>query len=550
MSGPTPLRVRDRMRNRGGRGAEALAAAIPAALILLPLLAFVVSVSADPGSRREFAEAAFSLRPYRVAGFTVLQALLSAAAALLAGIPLGFAASRGPVFTRRPLTTLFSLPFALPSILVAMGFAGFYGISGTLNGIFSSMGAKSPFVVYGLPGILLAHAFYNFPIIGRLVADSLSLSDPAHAEAARLLGAGTMRRFFTIGLREAMPGIAAGFILSFLYCLQSFGIVLLLGGGPAASTLEVEIYESMRTSFREGRALAFAVLETAVGLAAAICYERIGGSASRPSGRDTSTGAGKESGKGFASHAGTAALILLLLVFAGGPALSVISSAFSPSRKGLSFPSLSQFSFLMKGGFSSSLVQAIMNTAATGIPAAFLSTLIALACASLRGGRRTGRIGALSRVLPLAVSPLMLSTSISSLTSGVPGFLASRVLLPLFHALLALPLATHAIDSGLEKLSPSLLGAARCLGAKKAKAFADVAVPAILPSILSSLAFSFAISAADISGPLTLPHSDFPTLSLLVYRLAGAYRFGAASASGIILLAITGIAFGFSRRGK
>jgi thiamine transport system permease protein len=240
---------------------------------------------------------------------------------------------------------------------------------------------------------------------------------------------------------------------------------------------------------------------------------------------------------GFATYAGTSALVLFLLAFAGGPAASVLSSAFSPSRSGLPFPSLYQFSFILKGGFSSPLAASLMNTLATGIPAALTATFIALFCASLRGGARTGRIGALSRVLPLAVSPLILSSSI-----------AGRVLLPLFHAMLALPFAMHAIDSGLEKVSPTLIDAARCLGATRSKAFADLAVPAIMPSILSSLAYSFAISAADISGPLILPRSDFPTLSLLVYRLAGAYRFGAASAAGMILLAVTGIAFGVSRK--
>jgi thiamine transport system permease protein len=538
------------MRSRFGMGrlTPALAASIPAALVFLPVFAFALGVLSDPASLREFGQAAMSIRPFKVAGFTVLESFLSAAAALLAGIPLGFAATRGPLIFRRPLSTLFALPFALPSILVAIGFAGFFGVSGTLNGILSALGAKAPFVFYGLPGILLAHAFYNFPIVGRLVADALSRADRTHTEAARLLGAGKTRRFFTIDLREAMPGIAAGFLLSFLYCLQSFGIVLLLGGGPASSTFEVEIYESMRTSFREGRALLFGILETAIALAAAIGYERLGSSASRPSGREGSAALKDAPKPGFASYAGTTALLIFLLGFSGGPAASVLSSAFAPSRSGFPFPSLDQFSFLLDGGFSSSLAASILNTLATGIPAAFIATAIALFCAALRGGGRTGCFGSLSRVLPLAISPLILSSSIAALSNGLPGAFSSRILLPLFHAILALPFAMHAVDSGLEKLSPSLLDAARCLGSNSTKAFADVAVPAIMPSILSSLAFSFAISAADISGPLTLPRSDFPTISLLVYRLAGSYRFGAASAAGIILLAVTGIAFGLSRR--
>jgi ABC-type Fe3+ transport system permease subunit len=39
-----------------------------------------------------------------------------------------------------------------------------------------------------------------------------------------------------------------------------------------------------------------------------------------------------------------------------------------------------------------------------------------------------------------------------------------------------------------------------------------------------------------------MARSDFPVLSLLVFRLAGAYRYGAAAAAGLVLLALSGSA--------
>lgn len=542
MSGPTPLPP---ARARGWKSAAPLVAALlPACLVLIPALAFAASEFAGAAGRAEFAEAATSARAYRVIGFTVFQAALSASIASALGIPLGIIVARGPRALAKPLSALFSLPFAAPSLLVAIGLAGFWGVNGTVNGVFRALGAEKPFVIYGLAGILLAHAFFNFPIAGRLVADSLAAADPSREDAARLLGAGRARRFFTIALREAFPGIAAAWLLSFIYCLQSFGIVLLLGGGPAASTIEVEIYGAMRTSFREGRALFLGLASTAVSIIAAALHLRASSSISRPSGRETaSPRTGKVRG-GVSSLAIASPYIALLLILAGGPAVSVIAEAFSPIRGTGSFPSIEQFAFIARGGVSSPLAVSAFNTVTVGAAAAALSTALALACAGLRGGRRPGRSAAIGRILPLAVSPLILSAGLSPFASAF----GERIALPAFHALLAFPIASSAIESGLEKLPPSLIDAARLLGSSRLKAFADVALPAIRPSILSSLAFSFAVSAADVAGVLTLSRSDFPTLSLLVFRLAGAYRLGAACAAGLALLALTGTAFAFAGR--
>ena len=56
-------------------------------------------------------------------------------------------------------------------------------------------------------------------------------------------------------LRAALPGVA---LLIFLLCAASFAVVLTLGGGPRATTLEVAIYQSLRADFDPQRAAALA----------------------------------------------------------------------------------------------------------------------------------------------------------------------------------------------------------------------------------------------------------------------------------------------------
>ncbi len=512
---------------------------LPLVLCGIPLIVFITQVMLSPAGRADFLAAAMSPRSYRVAGFSLLQALLSASLACVLGLPLAFMYQRAKGARARAMRALFSLPFALPSILAATGFAGFLGISGLVNDVLAGLGLPRQAFIYGFQGILIVHAFFNFPLVARMTADSLARSNPALGEAARLLGAGPIRRFITIDLSEAGPGIAAAFLLSFLYCLQSLGIVLLLGGGPASSTFEVEILEALTSSFREGRALYFALMEGLLAMGAALAYARLVSMGPARSGLEMLRKAPLDS-QGPVAKVASYAYASIILIFTFGPLVSLLYQAFRhpiSGSQGAAFPSVGQFAFLVRSGFGGSFIKALFNSLSLGASAAILSTGLALLMPLLRGGKPC-RIDSSLAILPMAVSPIILSSSIRGLLSP----LGERVSLPLYHALIALPLTYSSVETGLSKLPPSLLEAARCLGATPRRAFADVAIPAIGPSIVSALAFSFCVSLTDLNGVLSMARSDFPVLSLLVFRLAGAYRYGAAAAAGLVLLALSGSA--------
>ena len=65
-------------------------------------------------------------------------------------------------------------------------------------------------------------------------------------------------------MRAALPGVAG---LVFMLCITSFTIVLTLGGGPAATTLEVAIYQALRFDFDPARAVALTLLQIALTVA-------------------------------------------------------------------------------------------------------------------------------------------------------------------------------------------------------------------------------------------------------------------------------------------
>jgi thiamine transport system permease protein len=501
--------------------------------------AFLFSQALDPESRAQFLRAAADPRSYRVIAFTAGQAALSAAIALAIGIPMGIISSRIRLPGKKALQALFSIPFTVPSVLLALGFARFYGRQGFVNDMLAAAGGPRLAFIYGFSGVILAHSFYNFPIAARFVSDALARRNPAQAEAARLLGAGPLRRFFTITLPEAFPGMRSAFLLIFLYCLQSFGIVLLLGGGPRASTLETEIFAALRTTFEDGRAIYFGLWELMIGLALVFLYSR-----SAPM-RNREARSSRRDAPGLLPGPGQWALIIpylaFLIFFLGGPLLSILLAAFS-SQAGQGRPeslSLGNLLALFSGDSAPLFIRAILNTLAVSLLAAGLSLAMGLLMVASRRSRAGKGIAVWAAALPMAVSPLLLSASISS----AAGQGAPLPALALFHALLALPLTVQALDAGMAKLPASLFDAARLLGTSRATTFLRIGIPLLRPAILSAIAFAVCVSAGDLSGPLILGSGNLATLPLMVFRAAGAYRFGLAAMAGIILLCLTGTAF-------
>ena len=146
--------------------------------------------------------------------------LLSALFTLSLALPLAF------LFRRRfPLRGVFlalsTLPFVLPTPVVALGFLALLGPRGLLG-----------VDLYGTKAILfLAAIFYNLGLALRILLPvALNLEGPL--QAARVLGASSPRAFLRVGLPLLLPALGSAGLLVFIYAFSAFGVPLLLGGAP------------------------------------------------------------------------------------------------------------------------------------------------------------------------------------------------------------------------------------------------------------------------------------------------------------------------------
>ena len=187
----------------------------------------------------------------RLLWFTSWQALVSTALTLLLGLPLAFLFARYRFPGKRLLQALTTVPFVMPTVVVATAFTTLFGSRGVINGLLMHLFALDAPPVRLLQTvwiILLAHAFYNVAVVVRSVGGFWANLSPKPGEAAAVLGAAPGRVWREVTLPLLVPSIIAAGLLVFLFCFTSFGVVIILGGLRFA-TIEVEIYRQAVSLF-------------------------------------------------------------------------------------------------------------------------------------------------------------------------------------------------------------------------------------------------------------------------------------------------------------
>jgi len=177
-------------------------------------------------------------------GFTFYQASISTFITLLVGFPLAYFFARFSFPGRRFLRILATLPFILPTVVVAAGFNALIGPRGWINLVLMDI-FKFPMppisILNSVPAIILAHVFYNTSIVIRVVGSAWEQLDLNLEKAAKMLGANRWKVFSRVSMPLLLPSILSAAVLVFLFDFTSFGVILLMGGARF-TTIEVEIY--------------------------------------------------------------------------------------------------------------------------------------------------------------------------------------------------------------------------------------------------------------------------------------------------------------------
>ncbi len=200
------------------------------------------------------------------------QALLTVFLCLLIGIPGSYILAHYHFPLRNLVRNLLTIPFILPPIVVLMGFISIFGHGSIINGIWEEITGFLLIDIYNTyEGIILAHVFYNIPVIIRLTEIGWKNIDPEIIAVAKSLKASRWRIFRKIQFPQLFPILAAASLLVFIYAFNSFAIVLVLGG-VKFQTLEVRIFDYFWARFNFNGAAALTMIQLLINMIVIILY--------------------------------------------------------------------------------------------------------------------------------------------------------------------------------------------------------------------------------------------------------------------------------------
>ncbi|HUP83837.1 MAG TPA: iron ABC transporter permease [Candidatus Limnocylindria bacterium] len=468
--------------------------------------------------------------------FTFWQATLSTLLTLAVGLPGALLLARFDFPGRRLLNALVLVPFVLPTVVVGSAFLALVGPSGAFG-----LGLD-----HTIWAILAAHVFYNCAVVLRVVGGVWAQLDPRTEEAARVLGASRWRAFRDVTWPLLRPAVLSASSIVFLFTFTSFGVILILGGFGFA-TIEVAVYRAAAVLLDLPAAATLALLQLGFLGTVLVVYSRLQANTAVAQRLTTARVAARRP-RGRYEWAFVCGTIGLLLIVLGLPLAALVERAFASSTG----YGLDNFNALFGESAGGALFVRPIDAVTNSLVFAAAATAICLPLGLLAGTVIAYRRGTLAAafdallMLPLGTSAVIVGFGFLVSLGQLPIDLrTSPILIPIAHALVALPFVVRATVPLLRSIDGRLREAAAVLGASPAQTWRMVDLPLVGRALLVGGSFAFAVSLGEFGATLFIVRPDAPTMPIAIFRLLsqpGALAFGQAMAMATVLMVVTAIA--------
>ncbi|MGW8194093.1 MAG: ABC transporter permease [Desulforhopalus sp.] len=490
----------------------------------------------------------FSTSTYiRILWFTTWQAALSTVLTLLFALPGAYVFSRYAFRGKSLLQSLMTVPFVLPTVVTAAAFRALLGSGGLVNTwLMSFFDLSSPVIRIEQTVVffLLAHVFYNYSLVMRIVGAFWAGMDPNLRHSATLLGASARQTFFKITLPLLMPAIGSAALLVFIFCFTSFGVVLILGG-PGYATLEVEIYRQAIQLFNLPMAAALSLVQIAVNFLLMAVHAGLSKKAKVAFYTDTPAEQSiKPATPRQRIFIGTNLLFMALLLLT--PLAALVLQSFT-SKNGLTFGYYTAlFTASSRSVFFVEPISAVYNSIGFALCAMLLAVILGLMASVFLvsgKGHTTSSLWDALIMLPLATSAVTLGFGyIITLNSPPLNLRDSFLLIPIAHCLVAFPFVVRCILPSLRQIPQTLRDAAALLGASPFHVLLRVDIPIVSRAILVGAVFAFSISMGEFGASAFLVRPHTPTMPVAIFRFLGQpgdVNYGQAMAMSTLLMLVT-----------
>jgi iron(III) transport system permease protein len=518
-----------------------IGSAVVAALVAAPLVALgVVAARGSDNLWAHLAEhvlaAALGDTLLLLAGVGVLTAALGTGAAWLV------TAHDFP--GRRVLDWALLLPLAVPTYIVAYAYLDVLHPVGPVQTVLRALlGFESPRDwrlpdVRSMAGCIVLLGFVLYPYVYLTTRALFAMQSASLVYAARTLGAGPAAVFFRVALPLARPAVAVGMSLALLEALNDIGAAEFLG----VRTLTVSVYTTWvtRSDLPGAAQIALAMLLVVVALIALERWAR--------------------GSRGYANDA-QHAQPLVRRRLRGVHGLAAAAACALPVAVGFLVPGaylvVETIERLRFAGLSSAIPREVLNTVAVAAIATALTVVVALPVVYAVRLRRNPAAGALLRtaslgyavpgtVIAIGLLPIVtgVEAAVDSVATSVIGVSTGLLLLgtgaAIVYAYAArfMAVATGAVEAGFGRISPSLDGAARTLGASARGVLWRVHLPLLKPAIAAGALLVFVDCMKELPATLLLRPLGFETLATHLYGEAVRGTYEDAAVAALLIVAV------------
>ena len=531
--------------NRRSAPEAALVAALLlllAAGILYPLLQVLSVALLDGGWPTLRPLVAFFSRPlFREALFnTLLSGVLAVAFGSLIGVPLALLTVRYRFRGRGLLAVLAVLPLVIPPFVGAVAFQQILGRSGAVNLILlERFGFTVPFME-GLTGVVLVQTLHYFPFILLNTAAALSTLDRSLEEAAQNLGASGLRLFRRVLLPLALPGYAAGALLTFIRVIDDLGTPLMLN---YTKLLAPQAYVRVTTvGLTDVDGYVICVVLVALSLAALWTSK-----AGLARGEFAALARGGDAPAVALGTRGTALAWLAAVLLLGPALLPHVGIALLSVSKLWSLTPLP--TVYTAGNYEEILFrspQFVWNTLRYALLAAAADVGLGAVIGWLlvRGTVRGRQWLDVIATMPLAIPGVVIAVGYLRVFHGwnVPGLgeplTSTWIILVIVYAMRRLPYTVRGAYAALQQMPVALEEAGQSLGANRARTFRKITLPLMSRGLLAGGLLAFITSAVDLSSTILLvPRVELGPLSYGIYLyMQSAVGRGPGAALGVVAI--------------
>ncbi|PTQ55052.1 MAG: Ferric iron ABC transporter, permease protein [Candidatus Carbobacillus altaicus] len=443
------------------------------------------------------------------------------------------------------------MPLTIPPYIAAFIYGDLVSYTGwiphLLDKLFGLPAEVSAISLYNMPGAIFIYTLFLYPYVFMIVRADLLRQDLRLIEAARLLGAGPLRRTLTVILPLARPAILSGGLLVAFEVLSDYGLASHFG----LTTLSTGIFQSWfgMADLPAAMRLASIFLMISVMMLTwdRLRKRRVQTGTSRPRPYQAKKARGGTLIVIYLVH-GLFFLLTLILPLARLTdwLIKLLAARDTPSGA-LTF---SKMVHVFREAAVNTFALAFLSAVIIALLALFLSTVarhesnflsrlfpqVALAGYSIPGA--VVAIGVLALLLPL--EHFLLSIHPTGWPCGNRPCLSGTPFMLLYAYLVRyLAVGYSALSGASARLGRRYMEAARLLGLSPWQAFFRVEWPLLRPAMFAAIALTMIDLVKELPLALILRPFDFNTLATRAFQYASDERLAQAAPYALLIIAVS-----------